>query len=95
MQRTGVTVLDISGGGVSFEAPASLGHELQIGDLIRLRIELHGEQEAFGFSAEVRNRQRSETGGLRYGVSFHGDDHLFGETSARALHLVFLMQTDR
>jgi hypothetical protein len=95
MQRTAVKVLDISGGGISFEASAGLGHELQTGDLIRLRIELQGDQDAFGFSAEVRNRQRTDSGGLRYGVSFHGDDHLFGETSARALHLVFLLQADR
>ena len=93
MLDTPVRVLDLSGGGVSFEAPLSLAHELQVGDLVRLRIDLHRGQEPFGFSAQVRNRQRTENG-LRYGVSFHGDDHLFGEISARALHLVFLLQTE-
>lgn len=92
MQQTSVNVLDISGGGISFEAPDSLGHELQIGELIRIRIDLQGGQEPFGFSAQVRNRRRC-AGGLRYGVAFYGDDHLFGEISARALHLVFLTQS--
>ncbi|MEE2834847.1 MAG: PilZ domain-containing protein [Myxococcota bacterium] len=93
MVDTPVTVVNLSGGGVCFEAPLSLAHELQVGDLVRLRIDLHRGQEPFGFSAQVRNRQRTSDG-LRYGVSFHGDDRLFGEISARALHLVFLLQTD-
>lgn len=93
MLDTDVKVLDISGGGVSFEAPSALGHELQVGDLVRLRIDLLRGQEPFGFSAQIRNRRRTENG-LRYGVAFHGDDHLFGEISARALHLVFLLQTE-
>ena len=93
MLETQVKVLDISGGGIGFEAPSSLCHELQVGDRVRLRIDLHRGQEPFGFSAEVRDCQRTDKG-LRYGVAFHGDDHLFGEISARALHLVFLLQTE-
>jgi hypothetical protein len=93
MERTSVQVLDISGGGVSFEADARLAHELQLDETVRLTIEVAGESEPFGFSAQIRNRRVTDSK-VRYGVAFHGDDRLFGEISGRALHLVFLLQTE-
>jgi c-di-GMP-binding flagellar brake protein YcgR len=93
MERAAVDVLDLSGGGVSFRAGHEFAHQLREGDLVRLRLELSEGQEPFGFSAQVRNCAVDDEG-VRYGVAFHGDDRLFGEISARALHLVFLLQAD-
>lgn len=91
METVPVTMLDIGGGGVGILANDALQHRLRPGSLVRMNLALR-DDEAFGFSASVRNGIPWENG-IRYGLAFHGDERICAEFSARALHLVFRLQS--